>query len=82
MLTKLYVCSYWYFGTFVSMYVAQWHVVTMSLLSPPLLHVGMSPLHVASEFGHSEVVNALVKNGRDLNQATKVMKLLYSKTSL
>ena len=37
--------------------------------------VGISPLYVASEFGHTEVVDALLKNGADPNQAATVMRL-------
>ena len=33
---------------------------------------GLSALHVASQFGHTEVVDVLLNAGADINQATKV----------
>lgn len=40
---------------------------------------GRSPLYVASEFGHTEVVDILLKNGACTNLATKVLRLVCSK---
>lgn len=39
---------------------------------------GRSPLYVASEFGHAEVVDILLKNGACTNLATKVLRLVCS----
>ena len=36
------------------------------------LQNGASPLYIASQEGHSEVVNVLVKNGADINQPMNV----------
>ena len=33
---------------------------------------GCSPLYVASQFGHTEVVDVLLNAGADINQSTKV----------
>ena len=35
---------------------------------------GLSPLYVASEYGHTDVVDILVKEGADVNQAATVVK--------
>ena len=42
-----------------------------------LLQNGGSPLYVASQEGHTEIVNTLLKNGADPNQATKVQLMMY-----
>ena len=38
----------------------------------PLIQDGATPLFVASEQGHSDVVNILIRNGADINLAWKV----------
>ena len=48
------------------------------------LQNGTSPLHIASQEGHSKVVEVLLKNGADINKPTNVGKgltygtLIYS----
>ena len=37
-----------------------------------LLQTGASPLYTASQEGHSDVVDVLLKNGADINQANNV----------
>ena len=37
---------------------------------------GCTPLYVASEYGHTEVADLLMKNGAKVNQATTVWRLL------
>ena len=40
------------------------------------LQNGSSPLFIASQEGHSEVVDVLVKNGADINQPMNVGRVL------
>ena len=40
----------------------------------PLTQTGETPLFVASEKGHSEVVNILIRNGADINLACNVWR--------
>ena len=43
------------------------------LISSLTVQGGLSPVYIASEFGYTDVVDALVKAGADVNQAmTKV----------
>ena len=37
-----------------------------------IIQNGASPLHIASQEGHSKVVDVLVKNGADINKPTNV----------
>ena len=51
----------------------EWLLVSQEcLISSLSLHVqdGLSSLYVASQEGHTEVVDVLVKAGADVNQAT------------
>ena len=38
----------------------------------PLTQSGMTPLFIASQNGHSDVVNILIRNGADVNMAEEV----------
>ena len=38
----------------------------------PLTQTGATPLYIASENGHSGVVNILIRNGADINLALNV----------
>ena len=38
----------------------------------PLTQSGATPLYVASQNGHSDVVNILIRNGADVNLSWKV----------
>ena len=40
----------------------------------PLTQDGTTPLHIASQEGHSEVVSILIRNGSDTNLATNVWR--------
>ena len=44
------------------------------------LQNGLSPLYIASQEGHSEVVDVLVKNGADINQPLNVGRMLTYST--
>ena len=46
--------------------------VHSSLHAIPLTQDGATPLYVASQEGHSDVVNILIRNGADINLATNV----------
>ena len=47
------------------------HSVCSSLI--PLTQDGATPLYIASEKGHSDTVNTLIRNGANINQSTKVL---------
>ena len=38
----------------------------------PLTQNGATPLYVASQNGHSDIVNILIRNGADVNMAANV----------
>ena len=40
----------------------------------PLTQDGTTPLYIASQNGHSDVVNILLRNGADINLAKKVCR--------
>ena len=42
-----------------------YHSVCSSL--SPLTQTGMTPLYIASQNGHSDIVNTLIRNGADIN---------------
>ena len=44
----------------------------------PLTQDGATPLHVASQKGHSDIVNTLIRNGADINQPMKVYALYHN----
>lgn len=48
------------------------------ILSHSLIQSGISPLYEASQEGHPEVVDILLKNGADPNLATPVWRLVSS----
>ena len=43
----------------------------------PLTQDGATPLFIASERGHSDVVNILIRNGADVNKSMEV-RYMYS----
>ena len=51
-------------------YIWYTHSVCSSLI--PLTQDGATPLYVASENGHSDTVNTLIRNGADINQPANV----------
>ena len=58
-------------------YVAQNNVITVSLslhVIIPLTQDGSTPLNVASQNGHSDVVKILIRNGADVNLANNVWR--------
>ena len=50
------------------MEIVQWYLLHSSLhVIISLIQDGVTPLYVASEQGHSDVVNVLIRNGADIN---------------
>ena len=39
----------------------------------PLTQTGETPLYIASQQRHSDVVNTLIRNGAEINQPTNVL---------
>ena len=46
------------------------HSVCSSLI--PLTQTGETPLYIASQQGHSDIVNTLIRNGANVNQPRNV----------
>ena len=46
------------------------HSVCSSLI--PLTQTGATPLYLASQYGRSDTVNTLIRNGANVNQPQKV----------
>lgn len=54
------------------------HCISFVVIFDEPIQDGISPLAVASQFGHTEVVDALLNYGADPNQATMVQKTLFA----
>ena len=57
-------------------------VITVHSSLRPLIQSGATPLYIASQQRHSDVVNILIRNGARVNMAKKVRKLLSVRTAL
>ena len=46
-----------------------------------VIQIGATPLYVASEYGHTDVVDTLIRVGVSVNQVCMVWRLLYIVTA-
>ena len=53
------------------------HVHLISTCKYPLTQGGFTPLYVASQNGHSDVVKTLIQNGADINLASEVWRYYH-----
>ena len=54
------------------------HVYYMTRIVSSTMQHGLSPLYVASQFGHAEAVEILLKSGANPNLAGRVWEVVYS----
>ena len=54
-------------------------MVTGIYMHFPLTQNGSTPLYIASENGHSDVVNILIGNGADVNLVEEVRKIFLTR---
>ena len=52
------------------------YIYLYMLLAIPLTQIGTTPLFIASQEGHSDVVNILIRNGADINLARNVWRYI------
>ena len=74
----LHVCLVKY----VTFLTRQCHYSTFIHVIIPLTQDGATPLFIASQHGHSDVVNTLIRTGAGVNMAKKVRKILSVRTAL
>ena len=56
------------------------HIVTIFTYISLTVQDGISPLYAASQFGHTDVVDLLLKAGADVHQMAKVLPLYMPPT--